>query len=278
MIPGTHPHLLTPFLDGCNHSRRLPPQHDGPAKRQSTCLPGPQHPPQPARVDIFYQFVRPSPFLLLGRCHRTQSTAVTMQHGSGRAKITEEDIKLRTSAAMLYINAQGDEAQKKRAAGEAFVLKHGKNARSKPANFCQQWGERLEESGTVLDAPRSGRPLALQPAAAREASRIFKKGAGSKPTDKFTSVSTACTSSEALEAIRQSANDGEGCSHRTLRRAMFRADPMLRVKTIKWRPKISLQIKKERKATSKWNLRRFRENRGYFRCAELGVAVRPACN
>lgn len=189
-----------------------------------------------------------------------------MTQGGGRGRGKKQPVNVRVDAATCYIQA-GNEPEHKARAASLFCEQHPE-AVSRPADFCLKWGEQFKETGSVLDAPRSGRPLAVSEEQALRASKLLK--AGAKPNDplqKFDSMKNACKEKSELEGIRQAA----GCSHRTLLSACYRADPSLSTRLFEHKLKASAANVAKRVEVSKWSLRKAREDPTYFRCAgQLG--------
>lgn len=103
-----------------------------------------------------------------------------------------------------------------------------------PANLIRRTVEKFERTGSVHDAPRSGRPPALTAAKALAAAELFKAGyevyrtyrRGAPPITErryYTSIEDALRREPRLERIRAKAN----VSARVLLRAMRGADPQL---------------------------------------------------
>lgn len=68
-------------------------------------------------------------------------------------------------------------------AGELLTDAYGPGFVDRPGSFCDSWAWRFIEKGNVDDAPRSGRPRKVQPAAA--AAKVLKAGRTKHPEDGF---------------------------------------------------------------------------------------------
>ena len=190
-----------------------------------------------------------------------------MGRGSGRSGANKKPIKLRSDAQVCY--AQAGNAPKNRAVAARLFEELHPGAVDRPDKFVGKWGDRFNEKGTVQDAPRSGRPPKVTPDDAQRAAELFKagrqpeqRGKPGSPLDKWRSVKQACDECAELQEIR--VRSGE-CKHRTLLAAMKRVDRHLGVRTVRFKPKISAINRSKRLAQSKWNLRKWREDRGFFR-------------
>lgn len=156
--------------------------------------------------------------------------------------------------------------QRKREAALQFAAKHP-GAVSRPGDFCRHWGERLTKEFTLHDAKRTGRPRSVTDADADRAAALLRAldDTPGYPQNGYSSAQDACFRSEELDKIRQQANNGKGCSYKTLLRAAKRKDPLLGMNPIRFKPPLSVANRQKRVAHAKRSLRQWRESRQHYK-------------
>lgn len=93
---------------------------------------------------------------------------------SGRSGANKKPISLRTAAQVSYAQA-GNVPDNSAIAGKLFEEQHP-GAVDRPNRFVKKWGSRFNATGTVQDAPRSGRKPSVSREDAERASEVFKAG------------------------------------------------------------------------------------------------------
>lgn len=124
-------------------------------------------------------------------------------------------------------------------AAAELLAKHWKKSMGplpkQPQEFIKRHGEKFERSGTVADAPRSGRPLVLTRRQGKTAAEEFAAGVtdltprvkGEPPVEErhgFTSISNALQRSPKLRAIKAES----GVTARTLLRRILKVNPKIK--------------------------------------------------
>lgn len=184
--------------------------------------------------------------------------------GSGTKK---EHLELRVSASIIWNNLYRLKGQHRvRAAAEEFRRTHG-DAKQRPGQFCKFWGERFTQQGSVHDAARSGRRRKVTAAAAKKAAALLRapERLPGWPQNGYTSCGDACMRCPELDRIRLQADGGNGCTYKTLWRAAKRADPLLCLHPIRFKPLLSQVNRLKRLQHSKINLRLWRESRQRYK-------------
>lgn len=153
-----------------------------------------------------------------------------------------------------------------------LLLIAGTDFVSRPADFCEKYGERFLTQGTVLDAARTGRPRLIAAEDGERAAELLHKGYGTgKRDDGYTSIKQAVQDNPELAAVAKRGTPKQ-CSARTLQRAIKRAKPFLGKVTVHFGPPLTKEQCAKRLDASKKNLKKWREDRSYFRCGEEGRA------
>lgn len=169
----------------------------------------------------------------------------------------DNTLAMRSYAAACYTTAGSGAA-----AAALFTARYGPGAVARPSRFCKKWGTRLQQTGSVEDAYRCGPAHKVSDAAARQASKAFKAGAGSgDAVDGYSSIEQACTSNATLQAALAEA----GCTARTLLRRMRQVDPYLVRRVLRIRPPLSAVNQAKRLQLARLHLQRWHNNPTYFR-------------
>jgi hypothetical protein len=152
-------------------------------------------------------------------------------------------------------------------------LRAGADYVKRPAEWCKKYGERFWTEGTVHDAPRSGRPRLITVEDAERAADLLCQGHGTgKREDGFCSIKEAAQHNPDLGALLKTGTPQQ-CSTRTLQRAIKRAKPYLGKVTVHHAVPLTQLQREKRVVDCKWNLRKWREDRSYFRSVVSGLVV-----
>lgn len=116
-----------------------------------------------------------------------------------RSGANKQPPTVRARGAACWFEAQGDLQR----AADLFAEHCGSDVADRPGQFCRNWATRFLDTGSVLDAPRGGRPRLVAPADALQAAAVFKAGLSKKREDGFTSIEEAVACRPELEALLQ---------------------------------------------------------------------------
>lgn len=119
-----------------------------------------------------------------------------------RSGANKQDLTVRAAAAACYLEAGSDE----KAAAALFLQRHGSSPVARLGPWCRDWALRFLATGTVADAPRSGRPPLVAPVDAQRAAQLFKKGRGRRE-DGFTSIEEAVRERPGLAELLHEGTD-----------------------------------------------------------------------
>lgn len=184
-----------------------------------------------------------------------------------RSGANKKPHQLRLDAALIWESVQRLPKRERKSAAAAKLQQQHPGAVTRPGDFCKHWGERLRTEYSLHDAARSGRPRAVSTAAAADAAALFAAKAAERgwPQNGYISSRDACENCHELEAIRQRANGGKGCSYKTLWRAAKRIDPALCIHAVRIKPPLSAVNREKRLQHAKASLSQWRESPAYFR-------------
>lgn len=195
-----------------------------------------------------------------------------------RSGANKKPHKLRLDAALIWDSVKRlPKKQRKPAAAAKFQQQHP-GAATRPGDFCKLWGERLHTAFSLHDAHRRGRARALSDEQAAAAAALLTAKAKQRgwPQNGYTSTKDACDSCAELQALRAQANNGKGCSYKTLWRAAKRADPQLCIHPVRIKPPLSDANREKRLQHAKDSLRMWRTSRAHFRQG-WGIMLLASC-
>lgn len=152
----------------------------------------------------------------------------------------------------------------------------GADCVKRPSDFCEKYGKRFLAEGTVHDARRPGRPRLVDPERAERAAELLLQGEGTgRREDGYPSVRRAVQRNPEIEALLMKGTPQQ-CSPRTLQRAAWRAKPYLGKVTVHMTPPLSQEHCQKRVEATKFYLRKWREDKSYFRWGGPGTDRMPS--